>query len=78
MPLIPAHRRQKQAHLSDLGQPGLQNLFQDKSRLYTKKPCLEQPPSPNKTKRNTVSATRQTLQNTKQNWYFVGLGFCWF
>jgi hypothetical protein len=39
MPLIPALRRQGQAHFWVRGQPGLQSEFQD-SQAYTEKSCL--------------------------------------
>lgn len=40
MPLISALRRERQADLSDLGQPGMQYEFQD-SHSYTRKSYLE-------------------------------------
>jgi hypothetical protein len=47
MPLIPALGRPRQADFWVRGQPGLQSEFQD-SQGYTEKPCLEEPPPPQK------------------------------
>jgi hypothetical protein len=61
-PLIPALGRQRQKDFWVLGQPGLQNEFQD-SQGYTEKPCFEKQKKINNKKVfvNTIIITTPSL-----------------